>query len=365
MLDKVKSLWSKEEKVKEMIKEEKNNKFGVLKYSSQNIGDEIQSVAAMRFLPQIDYYMHRERLDKFVSDEGEKVKLIMNAWWMWNPKHFPPSKDVDPLLVSMYIRDSIREKFLRPEVKEYLMAHGPVGCRDLSTMEYLKENGVEAYFSGCLTLTLQANKYIKETRGGDYILCVDTPKEIVAEVKKRTNKPVYDITRMLTVSVNSIQRLELAKIMLYLYHNAHCIVTPRLHVALPSTAFETPVLLLKLKDFDRRGRFEGLSQVCNEYTDKEFMENKDIYDFEHPKANPGKHLEIRNNLIRICSEFTGYDSGKPLFDDHYEPLISLIDMLKYDYENVKRTLWFADENDLLDVLFRKQKQKKTKHDLTY
>lgn len=28
-----------------------NTKFGVLKYSSINIGDEIQSIAAMRFLP--------------------------------------------------------------------------------------------------------------------------------------------------------------------------------------------------------------------------------------------------------------------------------------------------------------------------
>ncbi len=42
-----------------------NELYGILKYSSQNIGDEIQSVAAMRFLPKIDYYCHRERLDQF------------------------------------------------------------------------------------------------------------------------------------------------------------------------------------------------------------------------------------------------------------------------------------------------------------
>lgn len=350
---------------KNILNNKEEAKYGVLKYSSQNIGDEIQSVAAMRFLPQIDYYIHRERIDKFASDNGEKVKLIMNAWWMWNPKHFPPSADIEPLLVSMYIRDKIRDRFLTPDTIEFFKKNGPVGCRDLSTMNFLQENGIEAYFTGCLTLTLQANQHIKETRGGDYILCVDVPEKIVKEIKTRTNRPVYDITRMLTVSVNSVQRLELARIMLYIYHNAHCVVTPRLHVALPCVAFETPVALLKLENMDRRGRFEGLSQVCNEYDGKEFINNKDIYDFENPPANPNKHLEIRNNLIRICSEFTGYDSGKPVFEDNYEPLLSVIDMLKADYANVKRTLWFAEENDLLDVLFRKQKQKKTKHDLEY
>lgn len=341
------------------------DKFGVLKYSSQNIGDEIQSVAAMRFLPQIDYYMHRERLDKFKSDNDERVKLIMNAWWMWNPSHFPPSKDVEPLLVSMYIRDSIREKFLRPEVKKYLEEHGPVGCRDLSTVNYLQENGVPAYFSGCLTLTLQGNKELKKRVGGNYILCVDTPEEIVEAIKERTDRPVYDITRMLTVSVNSVQRLELARIMLYVYHNAHCVVTPRLHVALPCVAFETPVMLVKMEDFNRRGRFDGLSEVCNEYTDKEILRNRNIYDFDNPKENPSKYLEIRANLIEICKKFTGYDSNQPIFEDSFEPLISVMQMLNYDYKNVKRTLWFAKENDLLDVLFRKQNQKKTKHDLNY
>ena len=91
-----------------------NELYGILKYSSQNIGDEIQSVAAMRFLPKIDYYCHRERLDQFHLPEeqaGQKLKLIMNAWWMWQPKHFPPSEDIDPLLVSMHLRRDLAEDF--------------------------------------------------------------------------------------------------------------------------------------------------------------------------------------------------------------------------------------------------------------
>ena len=50
-------------------------KFGVLKYSAINIGDDIQSIAAMRFLPRIDEYIHRDRMDKYRS--SIKTKVIM------------------------------------------------------------------------------------------------------------------------------------------------------------------------------------------------------------------------------------------------------------------------------------------------
>ena len=38
--------------------------------------------------------------------------------------------------------------------KEYLKSFKPIGCRDKETLEILKRNNIEAYFSGCLTLTI-------------------------------------------------------------------------------------------------------------------------------------------------------------------------------------------------------------------
>lgn len=273
------------------------NKFGVLKFSSYNIGDEIQSVAAMQFLPQVDYYIHREDIDKFRS-EGDKVKLIMNAWWMWRPDHFPPSKDIEPLLISMHISETIRNRFLENGVKEYLIQNGPVGCRDLGTLQYLQENNVPAYFSGCLTLTLQGNKEMKQNRK-DYILCIDTP-----------------------------------------------------------------VLFLSLKNMNK-GRFGGLSSLLHESSDEEFIRNKEIYNVDNPPANPQKYCELRDNLIQRCSDFTGYYSPHSIFEDDFEPLIMLIKLLKYDRDNIKRTLWFAERDDLLDILYAKQIKRTSKHDLKY
>lgn len=345
-----------------------NPLYGVLKYSSQNIGDEIQSIAAMRFLPKVDYYLHRERLDQFHLNDaqrGNKVKLIMNAWWMWCPEHFPPSDDIDPLLISMHLREALHNEFARPEILDYFRRHGPVGCRDMSTKRYLDRQGVPAYFSGCLTLTLQGNPEFRKERGGSYILCVNLPEHLEKEVCRRTDRPVYNIDRMLSVSFTAVDRMKLAKCMLSLYHNAHCVVSSRLHVALPSISFGTPTCLIKLNEEDRRGRFDGLEGVFRTVTENEFLRNSKSYNFDDPPKNPEQYLKIRDDLIIRCSQFTGYDNSEPLFEEEYEPLIELIKILASDKKVIKRTLHFASQDDLVKVLYEKRIQKKTKHDLTY
>ena len=137
-----------------LFKKQDKDKYGVIKYSSINIGDEVQSVAAMRFLPRIDYYVQRERIDQFKPNSGEKVKLIMNAWWMWDYVHFPPAPEIDPLFVSFHLREKIRkkftDKFMTEEVIKYFKDHGPIGCRDITTAKYLQEFGLMHIFLGVL-----------------------------------------------------------------------------------------------------------------------------------------------------------------------------------------------------------------------
>ncbi len=346
--------------------------YGVLKYSSQNIGDEVQSVAAMRFLPKVDYYCHRERLDQFrlpTEQAGQKVKLIMNAWWMWQPAHFPPSEDIDPLLISMYLYTEKRQQFNRPEVIDYLRAHGPVGCRDMSTKKFLDSLDVPAYFSGCLTMTLQGNPNFRKKHSNNYVLCVDLPDHLVEEVRQRTDRPVYNISRMLSVAFTAEDRIKLAKCILALYHNAHCVVTSRLHVSLPSTAFGTPVLLIMLKNEDRRGRFEGMEGFFHQVAEEDFLEVKDCYDFDHPPKNPNKHLAMRDALVQKVSAFTGYDSPAPLFEDDFEPMIELVRLLKMQLDKnrdvLKRMLIFATKDELVEALYQKQILKQSKYDLPF
>ena len=65
----------------------------------------------------------------------------------------PYHPNVHPVFVSFHIN---RIKVLTPEAIEYLQAHGPIGCRDWTTVDLLLSAGVDAFFTGCLTTTVNA-----------------------------------------------------------------------------------------------------------------------------------------------------------------------------------------------------------------
>lgn len=122
------------------------------KVRSVNIGDYVQALAASQYYPRIDGFLDR---DEDLKDyEGEKAKMIMNGWYMHNPKNWPPSDKITPLFVAFHLNILARFELTKPESIAYLKGHEPIGCRDIDTMNTLKEKGVDAFFSGCMTLTL-------------------------------------------------------------------------------------------------------------------------------------------------------------------------------------------------------------------
>ncbi len=74
-------------------------KYSIMTYldtvEGTNIGDYIQSLAAAQYLPQIDYYICREKLDLFDQDY---TKLIMNGWFTHDESHWIPSKKILPFI---------------------------------------------------------------------------------------------------------------------------------------------------------------------------------------------------------------------------------------------------------------------------
>ena len=136
---------------------------------SDNIGDDIQTFAALKLLGGTDYFLDRERLDEAHVEPG--TKLLCNGWFMKEPKHWPPHKDLHPLFISMYIdhKHGCYDHMLSKDLKSYYNTYSPIGCRDKNTLKLFQQLGVDAYFSGCVTLTLP--KY--EGERSDEILLVD------------------------------------------------------------------------------------------------------------------------------------------------------------------------------------------------
>ncbi len=68
-------------------------KFCLLDYTNTaNLGDEIQSIAARRFLPQVDRYVDREALNDVRSEDGASYWMIMNGWFCHRAENWPPSR---------------------------------------------------------------------------------------------------------------------------------------------------------------------------------------------------------------------------------------------------------------------------------
>ena len=337
-------------------------KYGLLVTSPKNIGEEIQTLAALRFLPKVDYLIHRERTDEFHADS--KVKLIMNHWWMWEPKHFPPSDSIDPLFVSFHLRYPLRnEKFLNKKVIDYLKAHEPIGCRDKGSAEYMSSKGIDAYFSGCLTTTLLPNPSLKGKYISDYILCVSAPDEVVEAIRQRTDKKVICISRHQNVCTSYEQRMKMAKFALFLYHNAYCIVTVGLHVSIPATAFGTPVCVINTDNLDTKKRFEGMESCFNMVKTKDFVADPSLYDVNNPPPNPKDYEKIRDPLVQRCKEFTGYDSERSVFEDSYNPLFDMAELTAYSEQSAYETAFYMRKRNLLKASFERFVLGKSRNDL--
>lgn len=78
-------------------------KYGLLYYKDTgNIGDDIQSYAASKFLPKIDYMIDRENIEMFAPNKKEKVATIMNAWYIHDGFNFNISPYISIIYISIF-----------------------------------------------------------------------------------------------------------------------------------------------------------------------------------------------------------------------------------------------------------------------
>ena len=293
----------------------------------QNIGDYIQSLAAAQYLPPKPLYLNREFLNTY---DGNPVQLIMNGWFMHNPENFPPSNNINPLFVSFHVAKQYRERLLTKEVIDYLKKHGPIGCRDKSTLKYLTEKNIPCYFSGCLTLTLDLSyKNNEETRDNTVyivdpyiqwshslpIICeivkISIKKyRLIKIISKKLKKEHCEIilpkiyqnrlglwiyatmiyntysrlidegvlthAEYLTHIINTetfttdSSRFHHADELLKRYSKASLVITSRLHCGLPCVAMGTPCVFTTSETLRSEGRFDGLEELLHiiAYDDK-------------------------------------------------------------------------------------------------
>lgn len=284
-------------------------KYGLIMYKkTENIGDDVQTYAAEKYLPRVDYIIDRDDVTSFIPEEKEYVATIMNAWWMNKKFNWPPSPYIHPKMISMHFShyDTVyhidQRHITTGYGKEYMKNHEPIGCRDSYTKNLLQENGIEAYFSGCMTLTLDRFEGIEKE---DYILLVDVKDAIYEKIKTMTNKRIERITNNRDTKEYSKLGWETRRKYVEEYlekiQKASLVITPRLHSALPSLALQTPVLLIDYSlNNDRTSDFLKLLHCT---TEEKFLKGNIHYNINKPKENKTDYLKIREVLEKTCHEF--------------------------------------------------------------
>jgi len=273
--------------------------FGVLDYKSpdestvtKNIGDYIQTLAVMRKLARYwdsAYWRSEgEDYDRIFAGlrsesapcrlpqtgrnvlvlgvdrdcpaaslrrwDGGRVWTVVNGYCGLPPFRlgsvFEYPDQVEPIFISVHIPNI---RLLTPQAKECLKQAEPVGCRDWSTVWMLLNQGIDAFFSGCVTQTFQPAEIHGKRTDKSLRLAVDAigqPRHgwrvVVHEdplIKRRSRR----------------QNLETAKSVLEQYAAAEQIETSRLHCFLPARALGAPVTFNPRRASD--ARFDGLIDI--------------------------------------------------------------------------------------------------------
>ena len=309
-------------------------KFGVvINPHNNNYGDDIQTIAAARLLPRVDYYLDRENLN--IRQTDDEIKMITNGWFMYKPYNWPPADNIRPLFISFHathLNNTIGELFDKRHF-EYYKKYEPIGCRDYHTLNLFKSIGIDAYYSGCLTLTLE-NKFTESDRTEEILLVDPLYSGIPNDMKEKIlEKIIPDSIKDKTININhnhklmtdNEKRLKIVEGLIDRYSKAHLVVTSRIHVALPCLALGTPVLFLDLgfNTIDERNRFSGVVDYLNTVNSRQFPFTRNDF------------LSKIYKKLKLYNLFCGLD--KIDFDWDNPPKSSTDNYLKYA-ESIRKTV---------------------------
>ena len=270
--------------------------------ASANIGDHVQTIAALGHLVRHQgVRLHgREELVDLLAQLGSRTRpdrrrhavetdlevitvhrdasiyepipedtwVLCFGWFMhslFKMRHgFPLHRNLRPIFVSFHCN---KRELLTSDAIDYLRRYGPVGCRDWTTVDLLLSIGVPAFFSGCLTTTIDTVfPDLTAPPGPDApVAYVDMP---AADVPGGgvTFKHSSEAVRRRSFVANVYAALDL----LETYRREHRgVVTSRLHCYLPVRSLGMDVDFRPANRSDVR--FDGLIDI----TDAEFDRIRD------------------------------------------------------------------------------------------
>ena len=216
------------------------------------------------------------------------------------------SPDITPVFLGIMITtveryDDVDSFLQEPHNRDYFLRYSPIGCRDETTYDYLVKYGIPAYINGCLTVTFPKVSELP----GKSVIFADVPKDLLewipdwmlnshiifrTQQKNFTEEEIRDYPRVFDFVRSSYD---------FLKQNAKLVVTSRLHVALPCTAYGIPAILVKDHVDTRFSFIERYLPIydCDRYADINW--SPEVPDIEPLKE---RLINLAINRIQVAVE---------------------------------------------------------------
>lgn len=207
-----------------------------LNWLSNNIGDDVQTVAVMQHLPRVDAYIDRDHLNQY---DGPRAILVTNGWFLEELDNWPPSDAIQPIFFGFHVQKRAKPTIARHV--DYLKRHEPIGCRDSGTVDFIRSLGVEAYLSLCSTLTFDP----PVNRHPDSIYLVEADlSDLTPTFRKNHGLKLRTVSHRVPETPTDV-RLRFAQEIVETYgRKAALIVTKRIHCAMPCVAMGIPTVFI-------------------------------------------------------------------------------------------------------------------------
>lgn len=295
-----------------------------------NNGDYMQAWAAIQYYPCIDRFFERDNMhnlphmtrmkfgqSSFLNDSMTPASIIMNAWWAHVhtqealSKFWPPPDYLRPVYIAMHLQYAVESAMTKKSTT--FDRYGPVGARDMRTLQLFRKSNISSWFSGCLTTTLKLRPIDRaDNKTKKFILVVDieddllntlVPPDVLRKDVKRQSV-IYHPKTMNQI-YEQVDEFNHVRKRLHDFLNSRLVITSRLHVLLPCLALNVPVMFIYPSEaFKKDRRFEGLIDALVDHVysenDQFFWQNRShphFIDWQNPRLTDKPNREALKRII--------------------------------------------------------------------
>lgn len=276
-------------------------KFRLLQYgNTDNIGDVIQTLAVAQHVKTHSGYLERDQLNHY---DGEPCAVVLNGWFSHEPQNWPPSPAITPIFFGFHMTSKAAAAYEMH--KAYFKRHEPIGCRDLGTAKIMQGWGIDAYVSGCATMTfprrprepLQPKTFV-----------VDVSRHFFNRRERADFVYLSQIMPAFWYFLSQETKIAAATALLALYREeAACVITSRIHCAMPCFAMGIPTIYCGPREY-RTTTISDIGVPIYSFS-KYRREKTGTLPFTTPDYDAKKIKiaeDLRSKLAKIGAELNGW-----------------------------------------------------------